>query len=269
MSEKSRPFPSALQALLLIVALFAVEIVVGAVINSVQGVLGLTPSQAWALGSLIANGCVFATVMQWQGLTHRELFHPAGTSMRATAIAIVPYVVMLVPALVLVLTTLVNLVTQAFPLSDSDRAMFEQLGGDDLATALLGCVIAPVVEEMLFRGVILRGFLRRYPRSYAIWGSAALFGLAHLNIYQFVAALFLGALSGWLYARARSLVPCIALHSAYNTALWLLGHYQTGSDGDADAPVSGEFWIASLALAAVGLAHLWRTFRESDGDPPA
>jgi membrane protease YdiL (CAAX protease family) len=56
----------------------------------------------------------------------------------------------------------VNLVTQAFPLSDSDRAMFEQLGGDDLATALLGCVIAPVVEEMLFRGVILRGFLRRY-----------------------------------------------------------------------------------------------------------
>ena len=116
MSEKSRPFPSALQALLLIVALFAVEIVVGAVVRSVQGVLGLTPSQAWALGSLIANGCVFATVMQWQGLTYRELFHPADTSMRATAIAIVPYVVMLVPALVLVLTTLVNLVTQAFPL---------------------------------------------------------------------------------------------------------------------------------------------------------
>ena len=63
MSEKNRPFPSALQALLLIVALFAVEIAVGAVINSVQGLLGLTPSQAWALGSLIANGCVFATAV--------------------------------------------------------------------------------------------------------------------------------------------------------------------------------------------------------------
>ena len=269
MTENKRAFPSALQALLLILALFAVEIVVGTVLHSVQGVLGLTSSQAWALGSVIANGCVFATVMQIQGLTYRELFHPAGTSMRDTAIAVVPGVLMLVPALVLTLSALVTIVTQAFPLSDSERALFEQLGGDDLATALLGCVIAPVVEEMLFRGVILRGFLQRYERTHAIWGAAALFGLAHLNIYQFVAALFLGALSGWLYERARSLVPCIALHSAYNTALWLLGHYSPDGDSGADASVSVGVWVASLMLAAVGLAYLLRAFRQSHADPRA
>ena len=44
MSENKRAFPSALQALLLILALFAVEIVVGTVLHSVQGVLGLTSS---------------------------------------------------------------------------------------------------------------------------------------------------------------------------------------------------------------------------------
>jgi membrane protease YdiL (CAAX protease family) len=265
MTEK-KAFPSAIQALLLIAALFAVELVVGALLHDAQGVLNLTSSQAWALGSLIANGCVFATVMQYQGLTYRELFHPAGTSMRNTAIALVPWVVMLVPALVLIISSLVAIETQAYPLSDSEKALFDRLGDDDLATTLLGCVIAPVVEEMLFRGVILRGFLQRYQRSHAIWASAALFGLAHLNIYQFVAALLLGAVSGWLYERSRSLVPCIALHSAYNTALSLLAHYQTGAEGDAQGGDTTGFWIASLMLAAVGVLYLVRAFRARDSD---
>jgi uncharacterized protein len=257
-------FPSAVQALLLVVALFAVELVVGVLLHDAQDVLNLTAPQAWALGSLVANGCVFATVMQWQGLTYRGLFHPAPTSMRDTAITLVPWVLMLVPALVLVNSTLVGVVTQAFPLSDNERALFERLGGDDLATTLLGCVIAPVVEEMLFRGVILRGFLQRYERSHAIWGSAALFGMAHLNIYQFVAALLLGALSGWLYERSRSLVPCIALHSAYNTALTLLAHAPADADGDAGTTLSAGIWIAALLLAAVGALYLVRALRDAE-----
>ena len=269
MTERNEKFPSAVQALLLILALFAVELVVSALLHDAQGVLNLTSSQTWALDSLIANGCVFATVMQYQGLTYRGLFHPAGTSMRNTAITLVPWVLMLVPALVLGISALVTIETNAFPLSDGERALFERLGDDDLATTLLGCLIAPVVEEMLFRGVILRGFLQRYERAHAIWGSAALFGLAHLNIYQFVAALLLGAVSGWLYARSRSLVPCIALHAGYNTALWLLAHQATGADGAAEAPISGGFWIASLLLAAVGVLYLVRAFAAGDGDPGA
>jgi uncharacterized protein len=263
-ADPNRAFPSAVQALLLVVALFAVELLVGSLLRDMQDVLDLTASQAAAIGSLVANGCVFATVMQWQGLTYRGLFHPAGTSMRDTTITLVPWVLMLVPALVLVNSTLVGVVTQAFPLSDSERALFERMGNDDLATTLLACVIAPVVEEMLFRGVILRGFLQRYERTHAIWGSAALFGLAHLNVYQFVAALVLGAISGWLYQRARSLVPCIALHASYNIALSLLAHAPAGPDGDADASMSAGLWVAALLLAGVGLAYLLRALRDAD-----
>jgi len=264
MHDNDKAFPSAAQALLLILALFVVEVIVGTVLHDLQGVLGLTTSQSWALNSLIANGCVFATVMQLQGLTYRELFHPAGTSMRDTAVALVPWVVMLVPALVLVVSVLLTIETRAFPLSDGERAMFNRMAGDDLAMTLLTCAIAPIVEEMLFRGVILRGFLRRYSRSHAILGSAALFGLAHQNIYQFVVGLLLGGLCGWLYERARSLVPCIALHSAYNTALWLLEHTQTDADGEADMSISAGYWIASLVLAAVGVLYLVRAFDRPD-----
>ena len=265
MNGKDGRFPSAVQALGLVVALFAVELVVGTLLHDAQGLLNLTSSQAWALGALIANGCVFATVMQWQGLTYRELFHPSSASMRDTAVTLVPWVLMLVPALVLIISTLVEIETSAFPLSDSERVLFERLGDDDLATTLLGCVIAPVVEEMLFRGVILRGFLQRYERWHAIWASAALFGLAHLNIYQFVAALLLGGVSGWLYERSRSLVPCIALHASYNSALSLLAH----ADGDSQTSITGGIWLAAGLLAAVGATCLLRAFPARDGGPRA
>ena len=264
MNDKSRPFPSALQALLLIVALFAAEFIVGALLHEAQGTLALTSSQGWALASLVANGCVFATVMQYQGLDYRQLFHPAGTSMRATAASVVPYVLLLVPALVIGLSMLVTMVTHAFPLSESQRAMFERMSSNDFATLLLACVIAPVVEEMLFRGIILRGFLQRYTRVQAIWGSSVLFGLAHMNIYQFVAALLMRAVCGWLYTRARSLVPCIALHAAYNGALNLLASLASGSDDSTQVSLSGGLWIASMLLAGIGVLVLRRTFDEQD-----
>ncbi len=264
MTDPAKPFPSAPQALLLIVALTLGEFLVGVLLNAAQDVLALTPPQAWALTSLVVNGCVFATIMQHQGLSYRQLFHPAGTSMRATALSVVPWVLLLVPALVIGLSMLVTLVTHAFPLSDSQRAMFDRMGGNDFATLLLACVIAPVVEEMLFRGIILRGFLQRYSRVQAIWGSSLLFGLAHLNIYQFVAALLMGAICGWLYARARSLVPCIALHAAYNGALNLLAILAAGTDDATQVTLTGGLWIGSMLLAGVGVLMLVRTFDAQD-----
>ena len=258
MTEKNVAFPSLPQAVLLVGALFAMELVVGIVLNGARNVLGITSAQTWTLGELLANGLVFATVMQYRGLTYRGLFHPAGTSMRATAANVVPWVLLLVPALVITLSMVVNVITGLFPLSDSNRAMFEEMAGNDLATLLMGCVIAPVVEEMLFRGVILRGFLQRYDRGMAIWASSALFGLAHLNVYQFAVGLLMGAVCGWLYTRARSLVPCVALHMAYNSSLHLL------ASASGEASITGGLWIACVLLAGVGVHALQRAFAQAD-----
>ncbi len=258
MTDKNTSFPSAPQALLLVVALYALEYAIGRLFGDAQSVLALTEPQAWALTSLLANGLVFATVMQWKGLTYRALFHPAGTSMRGTAMALVPWVLLLVPALVLNITVIVNIVARAFPLSARERELFDLMSGADFATILVGCVIAPVVEEMLFRGIILRGFLQRYRRAPAIWGTAALFGAAHLNLYQFVAALLMGTVCGWLYERSRSLVPCIALHAGYNSALELLSN--VASDNASQLTLSAGTWLLSVLLAGIGVEMLRRAF---------
>jgi membrane protease YdiL (CAAX protease family) len=53
-------------------------------------------------------------------------------------------------------------------------------------------VVAPVAEELFFRGLVLHGYARRYGLTKAVWGSAVLFAAFHLNPWQAVLALPLG-----------------------------------------------------------------------------
>jgi membrane protease YdiL (CAAX protease family) len=101
-------------------------------------------------------------------------------------------------------------------MSADDVARFETQMAPGVVPTLFACVAAPVLEEILFRGVILRGFLRQYSRTFAILWSAALFAVAHFNVYQLATALAVGIVAGWLYERCRSLWPCILLHASYN-----------------------------------------------------
>jgi len=96
----------------------------------------------------------------------------------------------------------------------------------DLGTFIAAVLLAPVLEEILFRGVILSGLLNRYRAGTAIGLSALLFGLAHLNPLQFLGGLLLGVLFGWIYYHTRSLLLVIALHAVNNlisfaASLWL------------------------------------------------
>ena len=65
----------------------------------------------------------------------------------------------------------------------------------------------------------------------AIIISAALFGLAHFNAAQFINALLMGLLLGWMYYRTGSLVPGILLHWVNNTMAYVLANIMPQSDG--------------------------------------
>jgi membrane protease YdiL (CAAX protease family) len=120
------------------------------------------------------------------------------------------------------------------------------------------CVIAPFVEEMLFRGLFLRSFLWNYGALRAIIFSSLLFGAAHLNVYQFVIASTLGLLSGWLYVATRSLWPCIFEHAIYNSGV-MLYYFRSGEQPKAAAvaiPVHNPL-VLLLATASFALGLYW------------
>ena len=77
-------------------------------------------------------------------------------------------------------------------------------------------IMAPFFEEFIFRGVMLDGLLKRKSTWTAILISAALFGLVHLNPWQFVTAMIIGTLAGWVYSRTKSLIYCMIIHFANN-----------------------------------------------------
>ncbi|MCB0308888.1 MAG: CPBP family intramembrane metalloprotease [Bdellovibrionales bacterium] len=89
-------------------------------------------------------------------------------------------------------------------------------------------LIAPLSEELFFRGLLLHALLTRYSKSWAIVISSILFMLAH-GIWAF-GPLSLGLIAGWMALKFRSIVPGIIFHTisnAYMPALckWFPGSY--------------------------------------------
>lgn len=110
-------------------------------------------------------------------------------------------------------------------------------------------LIAPCVEETVFRGWLLSG-LKRYGERFAVISAAVLFALMHGNLSQFLSALCIGLLLGYIYVKSGSLSLCIAVHAGNN--LLALG---------LDALPGGLSTLLTLGLLAAGLVLLGRFLR--------
>lgn len=78
-------------------------------------------------------------------------------------------------------------------------------------------VVGPILEELLFRGAITKALLRQYNPAKAIFISALIFGIFHINPVQIVPAFFIGLLLAWVYYKTASLIPCILMHILNNS----------------------------------------------------
>ena len=95
-------------------------------------------------------------------------------------------------------------------------------------TVLATVVLAPVFEEVIFRGLLYGSLRARLGMWPALVLSALVFALAHgYGVAGFASVFLSGGLWAWSYERTRSLLPAIAAHMANNAAvavtlIWLL-----------------------------------------------
>lgn len=96
--------------------------------------------------------------------------------------------------------------------------MKDLLVSDDklLSRIFLLVIVAPLTEELLFRGIVLRGLLSRYRPAAAVVLSAFLFAVMHCSPWQFFSPWILGILFGWFYLRTSSLGLCVLGHAWAN-----------------------------------------------------
>ena len=98
-------------------------------------------------------------------------------------------------------------------MQDTFRAMSRNVFGIISIT-----IMAPLVEELLFRGAI-QGHLQRKGMKpmYAILIASAVFGIVHMNPIQIPFAFAIGMIFGWLYYRTGSVVPGMIGHFINNS----------------------------------------------------
>ena len=93
------------------------------------------------------------------------------------------------------------------------------MGKTGLGFAVLtmySCIIAPLTEELFFRGAIMKIFSKSNQR-FGIFMSAFFFGLAHGNLPQFTLAFLIGIFFGHIDMKHNSIVPSIVVHILINT----------------------------------------------------
>lgn len=112
------------------------------------------------------------------------------------------------------------------------------------------CVMAPLVEEGVFRGTIERKLLEKdWNPWWAIVISALFFSLVHMNLTQGVIALILGVFLGWVYYRTRNIWLCIFVHALNNTTSTILS--LAAGDSEAMSSYSLPVNLVCLVVGAV------------------
>ena len=148
-----------------------------------------------------------------------------------------------------------NVLAQELGLPDELSEVIKQVSNN-----VLGCitiaVLAPILEEVLFRGAIQGYLMRKYNPTVGIVVAALVFGLIHMNPIQIFYAFCLGLVFGWMYYRTCSLMPVVIGH-VLNNSLAVITMIM-GSEEE-EAVMSSAEKIAIIGgslLAAVALMYL-------------
>ncbi len=87
-----------------------------------------------------------------------------------------------------------------------------------------GTIIAPIIEEIIFRGFLQSALKNYFGERYAILTSAFLFAAVHMDMFVFLQIFILGMLLGYLYEKTKTLAASVIVHILHNslTMIFLL-----------------------------------------------
>lgn len=173
---------------------------------------------------------------------------------------IIPMLITIV-GLNIFLSEILNYIEAYFPMSDFWVEIFENAFGEKanyIGILFTTIILAPITEEVLLRGVILKGLLSKYSSITAILVSSVIFGVIHGNVYQFVLAIVIGIFFGWMFVKTRSLLLCILAHAFFNALNFisadLLKLQIPGYTVEGFQPL--WFTLVGVTLTFIGLAFL-------------
>ncbi|HSM92074.1 MAG TPA: type II CAAX endopeptidase family protein [Anaeromyxobacteraceae bacterium] len=145
--------------------------------------------------------------------------------------------------------------------------LFEGSPAEQAAMVAAAAVVAPLCEELAFRGYLTSALLSRHRPALAIGGSALLFALLHLDPVRAPSILVLGVIYGWLSVRTGSIWPGVIAHATNNAIAAALALRMPAGTGEAE-PTLGMA-LLGVGAGAAGVALVAQVFRAAVPSAPA
>lgn len=153
--------------------------------------------------------------------------------------------------------------TQTVPALASFYDMFisvmqQMTGGPFWSSFLVTAIFAPIFEEWLCRGMVLRGLLTKLKPGWAIVISALFFALIHMNPWQALNAFIIGVIMGFIYYKTGSLWLTMLMHFVNNGFAVIMTQFSQLEESDywietMDKPLYVGLYVAGVALLIWGL----------------
>ena len=133
------------------------------------------------------------------------------------------------------------------------RDFYENMKVNPWSSFLTIAIFAPLFEEVLCRGIILRGLLQHISPLRAIVWSAVMFAVMHLNPWQALPAFMVGLFMGWIYWKTGSLWATIFIHFVNNASSFLITILfpQLGADATFASLMPNKIYVIVLAASII------------------
>ncbi|WP_165836027.1 CPBP family intramembrane glutamic endopeptidase [Marinifilum breve] len=178
------------------------------------------------------------------------------------AFAFNPFPMVLLPVVVIVTLCMLVInveITSWVPAPEWLMELFKDLMQDNLWGFISVAIAAPILEELLVRGIVLDGLLKNYSPWKAIVWSAVFFGIMHFNPWQFVSAFSIGIVIGYLYWKTKSLLLCMIIHAVNNGTAFFLS--KSNPDAITWKEMLGLGTVERIGLFFLAILIVWLAYR--------
>jgi len=176
----------------------------------------------------------------------KKQFQPVRIHFKKIKIGLIPVFIISTVALIVLLDKTASWI----PMPVWIQKFFEKAFTKDVFSVATVTLAAPILEEILARGIVLKGLLKNYTPNKAILISAIFFSVLHLNPWQAIPAFFGGLYLGWVYYKTQSVISGIIIHTTINVTATFLLFLPKHAEGFYDL-LGPTYYIIACLLSAI------------------
>ena len=266
-------YPTIKNAILLCLLFLGIQIGLSLLIGIFQIIFSL-PETSLLVGVLTALTSIISFgIVLWVGFRKtKRKFNEVFKFNKISSFLWIAIMVFMI-GFVIVLSEMDNLLQYILPMPEIFRNIFETLMTEQIfIIAIISVGIIPAfTEELFFRGLILDGLKSNYSKRKAIIISALLFGIIHLNPWQFYSAFIIGLISAWVCIETNSILLSIYIHFFNNALCTIAVRYNDlipikGFNSNFTTPsIFQPLWfdVSGLVILIMGTIMLVRGIKEA------